>query len=390
MKVLHLISSLAPEFGGPPELVRVLSNALTVCGCTVTIVSLDKGREIPELSKAVSHIALDPPLFKTRYSLSFQLMVWLWRNARRFDVVVVHGIWMFLSLAALITLRRLGVPFVIYAHGTLTNRSLFRATTKIAKKLFYWALIELYALRNAAAVIFTSEWELIHSEKAAKATKLHGVVIKNGLPPPPFESQESSQRLSPRGPRPDPYFLCVGRLDPIKGFDIALRSLAAINNPRFRLVIAGTGESGYEQYLSKMVSDLDMGNRVQFVGHVQGAQKWALIREAFALLAPSHHENFGIALVEALSVGCPVLTTRQVGVWREIERFQAGLLFAPNADECADAIRRFVQLDTQEYLRYRNNALSCFDNEFSIDMTARALKQLFSSLPNSQTRTPLL
>jgi glycosyltransferase involved in cell wall biosynthesis len=256
--------------------------------------------------------------------------------------------------------------------------------------LLYWALIERYTLKNAAAVIFTSEWELTHSEVAAKATNFRGVVIKNGLPPPPLiEPPASPRRILPKSWHFEPYLLCLGRLDPVKGIDIVLRSFAAVNNSRFRLIIAGTGELGYELSLRGMVSDLNMCNRVQFVGHVQGAQKWALIREAFALLAPSHHENFGIALVEALSVGCPVLTTRQVGVWREVERFHAGLVFATNVDGCARAIRRFVQLDTQEYLGYRNNALSCFNSEFSIDTTARALKRLFGSLRNSQGETPL-
>ncbi|MBZ5653312.1 MAG: glycosyltransferase [Acidobacteriia bacterium] len=366
----------------------MLSTALVHQGCTVTIVSLDKDREVLKLPSSISHITLNPPWLNIKYSFSFQLIAWLLRNAQRFDVVIVHGIWQFPSLAALIALPRFGVPFIIYAHGMLTNNSLFRTRTKVPKKLLYWTFVERHTLANAAAVVFTSEWELIHSEKAAKATKFHGVVIKNGLPPPPVEPQDSSEQ-PPKGSHLDPYLLCLGRLDPVKGVDIVLRSFAAVNASRFRLVIAGKGESWYEQRLRRMVSDLGMDNRVQFVGHVQGAKKWALIREAFALLAPSHHENFGIALVEALSVGCPVLTTRQVGVWREIERFQAGLLFAANADECADAIRRFVQLDTQEYLRYRDNALSCFDNEFSIDMTARALKQLFSSLRGPQTRTLL-
>jgi glycosyltransferase involved in cell wall biosynthesis len=378
--VLHLISSLAPELGGTVELVRMLSTALVHQGCAVTVVSLDKDREILSLPKWISYVALPPSRLNFKYSWSFPLITWLRRNAQQFDVVIVHGVWQFPSLAALIALPRLRVPYIIYAHGMLTDHSLFRAKTKIPKKLFYWALVERRVLANAAAVVFTSEWEKIHSEKASRATKLRGVVIKNGLPPSPIEPQVSAERLSPAGPRNGPYFLCLGRLDPVKGIDIALRSFAAVNDSRFRLVIAGKGEPSYEQFLRKMVSDLNLGNRVHFIGHVHSESKWKLLREAHALLAPSHHENFGIAIVEALSIGCPVLTTSQVGVWREIERFQAGLLFSPNVEDCEDAIRRLVLFDDKQYLRFRRNALSCFDKEFSIDVPARALMRLVSSI----------
>jgi len=147
MNVLHVISSLAPEIGGTVELVRNLSTALVNHGCAVTIVSLDKNHEISSFASPVSHVALNPPRFNFKYSFSFQLIDWLRRNAQQFDVIIVHGIWQFPTLATLITLPRLGVPFIIYAHGMLTNHSLFWTKTKILKKLFYWTFIERYARR---------------------------------------------------------------------------------------------------------------------------------------------------------------------------------------------------------------------------------------------------
>src|SRR3990172_13173638 len=121
MKVLHVISSLASKRGGTVELVRTLSAALLGQGCSVTIVSLDEDRDISTLPRGISHVALGRPRLNIRYSFSLRLLDWLSCNARAFDVVIVHGIWQFASLAALIRLPALGVPYVIYAHRMLTD-----------------------------------------------------------------------------------------------------------------------------------------------------------------------------------------------------------------------------------------------------------------------------
>ena len=91
MKVLHLISSLAPELGGTVELVRMLSTALVHQGCTVTIVSLDKDREVLKLPSSISHITLNPPWLNIKYSFSFQLIAWLLRKITTSSASTVIG-----------------------------------------------------------------------------------------------------------------------------------------------------------------------------------------------------------------------------------------------------------------------------------------------------------
>jgi glycosyltransferase involved in cell wall biosynthesis len=122
--------------------------------------------------------------------------------------------------------------------------------------------------------------------------------------------------------------LFLSRLDPKKGLDILIPALAKLAQRRddFTLVLAGSGDEAYTSQVQHLVTAYGLHNRTIFPGFVQGEEKWQLLREADVFVLPSYQENFGIAVVEALTAGLPVIISHRVNICREIVEAGAGLV----------------------------------------------------------------
>jgi len=134
--------------------------------------------------------------------------------------------------------------------------------------------------------------------------------------------------------------LFLSRLDPMKGTDLLIQAFSEIRDdyPEAQLVVAGSGENSYEQKLRKQVRALGLEGVAKFPGFVEGVQKEKLLKSASVFVLPSHRENFGIAAVEAMDVGLPVIVTREVDTYPEIDRYEAGIVIEPDAGELAEAL----------------------------------------------------
>lgn len=375
LRVLHLTATLDPLAGGTSTIVKELSSALGEVGCAVTVVCLDEYDRQWHSINGVTVIPLGWPIFRHRYSFALRLRRWVRAAAGQFDVVVVHGIWQFPLLVALEELPRARTPFVVYAHGMLTTGAMRWGIIKYWKKRAYWLVAARRALERAEKVICTTQQEFEKSPVLHQNTGIQGVVIRNGIAGVPSRNSGLTQST-----RSAPYLLALGRIHPIKGLDIAIRAIANNDSSRCRLIIAGDGDPVFVRDMKRLVGELGIVDRVEFVGLVAGTLKDELIRKADALLAPSHHENFGISIVEALSAGVPVLTTREVGVWREVEMHSAGMLFNTTVDDCSAAIRMWTQLTSAEKEGYRRRARECFEINFMIERTAAELRDLLASV----------
>jgi glycosyltransferase involved in cell wall biosynthesis len=263
---------------------------------------------------------------------SFELLRWLWNALPAYNVLHIHALFGTTSSVAAAIARTRGVPYVVRPLGTLSPYT-FSNRRRILKRL-YFAMIDRRTLRGARAIHFTAPQE------ASKASRLdlpsRSVVIPISQEPGLPRSEQSSARSLD--------VLFMSRLHPVKGLDLLLPAFAraAASHPSARLLIAGDGPSSYVSELKSQARSLGIEDRVQWLGYVEAEQKRDLLQQAALFVQPSYQENFGVAVVEALAVGTPVLITREVDIWPDVERFASGLAVAATVDSLAQALQQLL------------------------------------------------
>jgi glycosyltransferase involved in cell wall biosynthesis len=375
MRILHVITSVDPAGGGPSEGIRQLAGVLVPMGHTVDVVSVDPPDAAFLQDFPVPVHALGPGTPGYRYSR--RLIPWLRQNAGSADVAIVHGLWQFKGFAAWRTLRELNVPYVLFTHGMLDPWFRQAYPLKHLKKTIYWRLVQHRILRDAKAVLFTCEEERLLARSTFRPFRCNEVVVGYGTSKRTADPAEERARFLDAHPdlRDRRLILFLGRIHPKKGCDLLIRAFAAAcaRDPRLHLVMAGPDALGWKAELDRLAGALGVGGRIAWTGMLTGAAKWEAIAAAEAFVLPSHQENFGIAVAEALSYGVPALISNKVNVWREIVEDSAGLVEADDTDGTLRLLERWLALSEAERREMRRRASACFDRRFDIRQTSRAL-----------------
>ncbi|HEV2733538.1 MAG TPA: glycosyltransferase [Longimicrobiaceae bacterium] len=335
MRVLHVAPSLARSFGGPTHSLIGFAAAARTAGFEVTIAGPEPppddrtwfagqlpGTEVMSFSASGRGAFVASP----------GLLRWLRREVRRFDVAHVHGLWNPVSsLAARVCLRS-ECPVVIRPFGTLSRYTFAHRRTLL--KRVYRRLVDGPNLRAAAGVHFTTDAE---RDEAA----WHGISFQGRswvIPPP----AASSAAPGPAGGanRGEPVVLCLCRLDPIKNLEALLDAWPGVSArvPGARLVGAGDGDRAYVARLRERAAAA--GGRVEFAGFVSGSAKAELFAAAALFVLPSHHENFGISVFEALAAGLPVVVSPEVQLAPFVREHGFGEVVSPEPPALAEAIVR--------------------------------------------------
>ena len=178
-----------------------------------------------------------------------------------------------------------------------------------------------------------------------------------------------------------PYLLFLGRLHRKKGIDLILKALSEItieNRPHIK--IAGPDEENRLSQLKALARQLGVSDHITWLGPTFGEEKTTLLREAEAFILPSHQENFGIAVAEALAVGTPVLISNQVAIWDMVKRAGAGII---SEDTVSGVKSLFLQWQClPENMRYvmRKQARHLFTQQYDVAHNAPALIHQLQSL----------
>jgi glycosyltransferase involved in cell wall biosynthesis len=117
----------------------------------------------------------------------------------------------------------------------------------------------------------------------------------------------------------------------------------------------------------------EIASRVVWTGKLEGDMKWGAFRGADAFVFPSHTENFGMVVAESLACGTPVLTTRRVGIWREVTEEGAGWAESDDTEGVERLLRRWRAFPSDERRAMRLRARDCFERRFEIKRAAQAL-----------------
>jgi glycosyltransferase involved in cell wall biosynthesis len=375
MNLLHVLPSLDPAAGGPVQAVRHSAVALARLGHAVEVATLD-APDAPFLADApVPVTALGPG--RGSYGFAPQAPVWLRMHAPRFDAVIVHGLWQYHGLATRQALQGLSVPYYVFAHGMLDPWFKHAFPLKHLKKCLYWSWGEYRVLRDARAVLFTTGEERFLARQSFKPYRARERIVPCGTPAPPGDAARLRARFRQAYPTlaTQRVLLFLGRLHPKKGCDLLLEAFARIApaEPGLHLVMAGTGDAGVVSRLQALARELRVATRVTWTGLLQHDMKWGAFAASDAFVLPSHQENFGIAVTEALASGIPVLISDKVNIWREVDADQAGFVASDTIEGTTANLRRWLALDPVCAERMRAQARLAFSKRFTIEAHARAL-----------------
>jgi glycosyltransferase involved in cell wall biosynthesis len=176
----------------------------------------------------------------------------------------------------------------------------------------------------------------------------------------------------------------MGRLHPKKGCDLLLEAYAATlaKDPAWRLVFAGPDDFNWQQRLQARAHALRIPDRIVWTGMLRDRLKWSALAAAEVFALPSHQENFGIAVAESLACAVPVLISREVNIWREIESANAGLVAPDTVAGTTSLLTRWQQLSETEREVMRQNARQCFQQHFDIEHSAARLLEAVEATLN--------
>jgi glycosyltransferase involved in cell wall biosynthesis len=360
MRVLHVIPSIGPARGGPSHAVRMMASACARAGVTVDVATTnDNERELldvplgsPVVENGVRYHYFERDFYP--YTVSRSLARWLGRSVASYDVVHIHALFSFSSTAAARAARRIRVPYILRPLGTLAPYGMEQH--RLLKRVS-WRLVERAMIANAAALHLTSTAE---RDEALRLAEFTPEVIPLGIDTHACSTvRVATDRLN---------VLFLARIHPKKQLDVLLRAVAIV--PDARLVIAGTGDAGYVAGLKQTAADLGIADRVEWAGHLDGDAKTRAFAEAGVFALPSINENFGIAVVEALASGLPVIVSRGVAIHKEVEAAGAGIV-ADDVQAVATALTVFE--DPAERERMGRQARLLAERAFSADAMASGL-----------------
>ena len=381
MKLLRVIASIDPAVGGPVEGARRIDTVLAAQGHTVEVVCLDapSGHGVVDYP-AIVH-ALGP--VGKGYGYSAALVPWLKTHHARFDAVVVNGIWQYPSFAAWRALAGTSTPYFVFTHGMLDPWFKRTYPLKHLKKWLYWPWAEYRVLRDAAAVIFTCEEERRLARESFWLYRCNEAVSSYGTAPPPGDSQALRQQFFAAHPAlaGKRIVLFLSRIHEKKGIDLLVDAFANVadRDPHLHLVIAGPDQTGWQARLQTQAKARGVGDRISWPGMLKGEAKWGAYHASEVFCLPSHQENFGIVVAEAMACGKPVLISDKVNIWREIDADGAGFIANDDLKGTQSLLTGWLELDEPARSRMSQAARACFEKRFRIERVAGDLLRIFQS-----------
>lgn len=381
MKILHVIPTIDPQGGGPMEGVRQYGIKAEALGHKIEVLTLDSPAEAFVKDFPLTVHAIGPSTTKYRYNAN--LTAWIDEHATTYDAVIINGLWMYHGFGAWRALRSKSVPYFVFTHGMLDPWFKKNYPFKHLKKWLYWPWAEYRILRGATRVLFTCEQERILARESFWLYRVNEAVVNYGAGSPPdrnlAELREAflSNKPELRGKR---ILLFLSRVHEKKGCDILLEAFSRVRelDSALHLVVAGPCESGYLGELKRLETKLDLVGHVSWLGMVKGDVKWGAFASAEAFVLPSHQENFGIAVAEALACGLPVLISDQVNIWREITSDRAGLTGPDTVEGTEKMLRDWLAMSEDERREFAVNARDCFTKRFTAQAMAQSVTATIS------------
>jgi glycosyltransferase involved in cell wall biosynthesis len=392
MKLLHVSPSYCPavKYGGPVQSVHILNKKLAEKGVQVDVLTTNAGISKESMDawthdcmgndgwcyfdgirvKYVSYIGYE------HFNFSIPFVKELKKIIKDYDLVHITAVWNFPVLAASFWAKRFNKPYIISTRGAL-HREALSSRSGFIKKIYFKLFAEKY-LKQASGIHYTTVVERVESELIIK--NKNSFVVPNGIDIGQVNNNAGTDILEKTGIGNKQYLLILGRIHRIKGFDILIPAVKNIleKEQDVYLVIAGN-DSGYMEEIKKLAVKNRILNKIIFTGAVAGEDKWRLYKNARMFVLPSYSENFGMAVVEAMACGTPVIISDKVGIYKEVEKAEAGLIAHTEFDSLYFALKKLL---TDENLRKKisENGKRLTKEKYSIDKTADRMIEEYRKL----------
>jgi len=369
-KILRIIPTLDPKFGGPANAIIDSSNLLVKKGIKVDILTNDKKFNV-NLKKDINIFNIGRGIGSYNFSLKFYK--WIKQNRDKYNMFIIHGIWNFSTLVARILLKR---KYYVFLHGALDPYFKLEVIKYIKKKI-YWNLIEKQNLIFSKGVLLKNKFEkkqLGHTY--VKTDGINKINVGYGI----LEKKQSKKKLEKifykkfknlKGKR---FYLFLGRFHKKKGCLILIKSVEQIlkKNKDIFIFMAGP-DSEYKKKMQKYCITNNLNKNIFWSDEISGNIKWGAIHCSYCMLLPSHGENFGISLVESLSYSRPVITTKKVGIHSYIKKYNAGMVTMDSLNDFYKKLKLMNSIKKQSYNKLCNNAYRCFKDNYDLNSTIKNL-----------------
>ncbi|MBR8829291.1 MAG: glycosyltransferase [Gomphosphaeria aponina SAG 52.96 = DSM 107014] len=391
MKILHVIPSIAPIRGGPSKAVIDLVRELRNQGIDAEIATTnDNGDDLLDvpLNKCSEYQEVpvwffprfSPPIASIReFAFSNALTKWLWKNITQYDLLHVHAIFSYPSTIAMAIARAKNIPYINRPLGLLGKWPLQQGKQK---KQLYLKIIELANLDHAKFLHFTAQQE--QKEASALKLKTPSFILPHGISVPSFNPQANEQlRQDLHLQGDEPIILYLSRLHKKKGLEYLIPALGKLKEQqRFTFILAGNGTPEYEIKVTELLEKAQITHQTYRPGFVTGEKKTLFLQGADLFVLTSHSENFGIAVIEALAAGTPVLITPGVALASIVQQNQLGYL--TELDPLS------IEINLQQCLNNRNDLKQVGDrarefvlNNYSWEQIVSQLIEIYKSILKS-------
>jgi len=345
MNILHFVDSTDLRGGGVPRFVLDAARVMADEGHPSTILTtdtLDTPTEWLETAQPGNRLPRVVKLERSKLPggfLSQSAMRAVRERIRNADVVHMHCVWSPPNLQIAAACRASGVPYVVSCHGMLDDWCMAQSALK---KRTYLALGGRRLLEGAARVHCTAEGEVEQSRKWFPRGRVFLMPYIMDLDLYRDLPGKDAARVKHACLRDDsePTVLFLSRLHYKKGIEHLLRAAAELKarGVKAKFALAGTGDAAYIDGLKAMARDLGVADKVHFLGMVKGEEKVSVYQNADLFVLPTSQENFGIVLIEALASKTPLITTKGVDIWRDVQRSGAAGIVDQDSMKIADMI----------------------------------------------------
>lgn len=390
MKVLHVVPSVDPIYGGPSQVVPAITRALVTSGLEVDILTMQlnqNGEAQAGITSATNSFGVTthsiPRSGRGSYAYSFMLARWLWHNTHRYDLLHLHTIFAFPTLAASRIARYKRRPYVISPHGMLEPWCL---AYKSWKKQPYLRLIEQTTLAQSAALQALTAEE--HGNLLALGISASAFILPNGINIKEFDVLPARSEFESVFPqvRGKKILFFMGRIDPKKGLDLLVKAMAQLLRQHsakdFCLVIAGPDLIGHKSQIERLINDESLSAQVIWTGMLTGRLKLAALNAADVFVLPSRSEGFSVAVLEAMAARCPVVITEATN-FSEVSSERAGFVIDTDVEQLSDALTKLLN---DESLRRTmgENGHQLVSKLYDWSAIASALKDVYDGVVTRQ------
>lgn len=386
MRLLHVLPTADPAYGGPVTWVYDVSKVLEERGHTVKVITADAPDHPSVVSAPVSTLGLGPG--KSSYRYCPAVGKWVTEHHEEFDAVMLHGLWEHPFLSAGKAMRRLKRPYFAMTHGMLDRYFNDRFPAKAAKKRVFWKMGGLAeVMSSATGVLFTCVQEQEASHASFLPYKITPMIVKLGTPVEEHDPEVARAAFLGAVPAVEGgrYLLYLSRIHPKKGPEFAVEAFAKVfgDDGTAHLVMVGPDSGGLTDELRSLADASGHGERVHFPGMLRGPEKAGAFMGADAFVLPSHHENFGLVIAEALSYSVPALISDKVNIHETVVDNGAGFSDTDDLDGTVRTWEKWKQLPEDKKQAMRQASRRCYEEHFEIGVSADDIVRLVNSVSES-------